>query len=213
MEDYTSNSDKTRLANHESSDNRVKARSVVETPAVTKEPGAINKFSKIFIEEDLRTVTSYVLKDMLVPTIKKMVYEGVGIMLGINRDDYSVRRTENNKPSYRSYYDNRRERRGAVTEYPREDSRIVHDYMATKFYSRGDAEAVLAELEAIIEANGCTTINDFYIAANMKARDYTYDNYGWGDLQAARILKEFDYRDDRTYYYLKLPRAHAVSAE
>lgn len=212
MADYSSNSNKTRLEQRESEENRVKARSVVQTPATAKEPGAINKFSKIFIEEDLRTVTSYVLKDMLVPTIKKMLYEGVGIMLGINHDPYSPRR-ENNEPSYRSYYNNQRNRRGAVTEYPRDDSRIVHDYLNTKFYSRSDAEAVLAELEAIIEANGYTTINDFYIAANMKPRDYTYDNHGWGDLQAARIIKEFDYRDDRTYYYLKLPRAHEVGAE
>lgn len=211
MEDYGSNSDKSRRENGVSEDNKVKARSVVETPASQKEPSAVNKFSKIFIEEDLQTVVSYVLKDMLVPTIKKMLYEGVGIMLGINREDTYSRKGDNNKPSYREYYDRRH--RGAITEYPREDKRIVHDYISTKFYSRSDAEAVLAELEAIIEANGYATINDFYIAASMQPRDYTYDDNGWGDLHSARIIKEFSYRDDRTYYYLKLPRAYSVGAE
>lgn len=207
MEDYASNSNKSRAANKVTTENKVKPVSVVERAAEVPEPGAINKITKALLAEDLKTVVLYLLKDEFVPNVKKMLYKGVGLWLGV--DTETAPKQNSDRTSYRDYYD-RRERRGAIHEFPREDNRIVHDYVSTRYYSRADAEAVKAELESIIEADGYATINNLYIAANMNPRDFTYDDYGWGDIRNARITNEYSYKDSRNYWYLKMPRAYPV---
>lgn len=206
MGEYSSNSNTTRGIPDKKE--KQSAVSVVQKPAEQRDPGVLAKLLSTFIHEDIRSVRTYLWKDILSPALKRSAVEAVKMFLHVE----SPSGGSNNNPGKTSYY-NYYDRRGAVTEHPREERRIVHDYLSTRFYSRSDAEAVRIELESIIEANGYTTINDFYIAASMEPRDYTYDNWGWGDLRGAIIKSEYSYKDNCTYYCLKMPHAHPVGTD
>lgn len=206
MEEHASNSNKSR-----NFPEKREATAVVNKPADQREPGLVSKLISTFIHEDIRSVKTYLWKDILSPALKRSAVEAVKMFLHV--DSPSMPSGSNSKTSYYDYYEKRGPRRGAITEHPSEERRIVHDYMSTRFHSRSDAEAVKAELESIIEASGYTTINDFYVAASMEPRDYTYDNWGWGDLRGAVIKSEYSYKDACTYYCLKLPHAHPVGVD
>lgn len=154
----------------------------------------VRKVTNLFVSEDASNIKSYILMDVLVPTVKKAIVDTVEmIMYGESRSKRS-----NNQPNYvpyRSYSDDRSSRNNIFS------SRF--DYDDIIFSSRGDAEYVLSNMMKIVKEYGMVTVADFYELSNVTA-PYTAANYGWMGLRTAEV------RRVNGGYVLKLPTPMAI---
>lgn len=195
MDNYKPNSHKYK-ENQETSEKRVEK--VISGTAKTKK-NEVRKFRDIFISEDISNVKSYVLMDVLVPAIKNaivdIVTDGVNMIFGTGSG-----RKKTSGSNYVSYRDYSRETK-------RDDNRVSSGRFAYDdilFPSRGEADAVLEQMDAIIEEYGYVTVADMYDMADLNA-PYTGNRYGWTSVRRAEIV-----RVRGGDYVIKLPRAMPI---
>lgn len=194
MEDYTSNSHKSREAKREPERKRVEK--VVSGNVKSRKKNEIRKLADVFISEDVENVKSYILLDVLVPAVKKAVSDIVtnGIDMILYGDSG---RGKKNSPasrvSYRSYYNRDRDRQSARIRsgYAYED--VILD-------SRGEAEEVLVRMDELMDTYGIVSVSDFYELVGISS-NYTDNKYGWTDIRSAKTIRVKD------GYMIKLPRA------
>lgn len=188
MEEYKNNSNKFK----EESKNIEK---VISGTAKVKKKNEMQKFASTFISEDIKSVKSYIITDVLVPGIKKAITETVNLIL------YGESRSKSNnstspKPSYRSYYDNNTNTANtAITR------RSAYTYDNIVVDNRVDAEEVLDNMNNIIKKYGIVSVADMYDLVGIVG-NYTDNKYGWTDLRTAKIERERD-----GGYRIDLPRA------
>lgn len=195
MDNYKPNSHKYK-ENQETSEKRVEK--VISGTAKTKK-NEVRKFRDVFISEDISNVKSYILMDVLVPAIKNaivdIVTDGVNMIFGTGSG-----RKKTSGSNYVSYRDYSRESR-------RDDSRAStgrFNYDDILFPSRGEADAVLEQMDAIIEEYGYVTVADMYDMADLTA-PYTGNRYGWTSVRRAEIV-----RVRGGDYIIKLPKAMPI---
>lgn len=72
------------------------------------------------------------------------------------------------------------------------------------FERRGDAEAVLVQMEELIDTYGTATVADLYDSSGITAGSYVDNNWGWDDIRTARVVR------DRDGFLLKFPKAKPI---
>lgn len=159
----------------------------------------IRKLTDILIAEDVSNVKNYIVMDVIVPAIKKAIYDLVvgSLDMSLYGGRGSGKRYPSDRVSYRDYnsmsrrderpYDNRR----STTGYNYDD--IVVD-------TRGQAESVLSLMDEVMEEYGHVRVADLYDSVGITG-NYTDNDYGWHDIQNARIVRTPD------GYKIKMPRA------
>jgi hypothetical protein len=173
---------------------------VVKTPVKTKK-NDIRKFADIFISEDVSSVKNYIFMDVLVPAIKKAIYDivtnGIDMFLygGTGKSKSGASGT---KVSYRNYYDQKNNTGYRGSENTRSQNGFEYDDII--FNNRGEAEAVKQQMQAAIGRYGFVTVADLYDMVDLPA-PYTSQKYGWMDVSNAEAARV------RDGYMLKLPRA------
>ena len=191
IENYPSNSLKTK-ENKEPATEKKKLEKVVVGQVKTKKKSGFSNFISGFIADESQNIKTYLVKDVVIPTIKKTISDVIDMILyGRSR---GKSRTPLSTISYRSYYDNAREPRPepkAVTGYSYDD--IILD-------SRGDAEEVLDQMNALIDTYGIASIADLHELVGISG-NWTDNKYGWTNLASADVIRT------REGYLLKLPRA------
>lgn len=158
------------------------------------------KLASMFISEDATNVKSYIIFDVLVPTIKKTVFDVVTDSLDmiLNGGTSGKKHKSGNKISYRSYYDDKREERDGGYR-----ARNRFDYDDLIFDSRSECEAVREQMVDLIDAYGFVTVADMYDMADIPA-PYTSNKYGWTNIRTAETVRV------RDGYVLKLPKAMPI---
>jgi hypothetical protein len=153
------------------------------TQGVTKpkKKSGITKLADVFISEDVSNVKSYIVQDIIVPSIKKGIIGAIDMILNGGNGSALSRRSSEPRVSYRKYYDDSKERRTA----PPPKSRF--DYDAIEYEYRGDAEAVLQQMRDIVEEYGVVTVGDMYEMARLE-QPYTSNKYGWYSLNTAKTV-------------------------
>lgn len=198
MEEYKSNSHKSREMKAEQ---EKKVEKVVTGTVRTKKKSEARKLADIFISEDIANVKSYILMDVLIPTIKKaisdIVTNGVDMIL-YGESGRTKKSSVASKVSYSRFYDRGSDRREVRTDR----TRSGFDYDDIIFDSRGDAEAVLSAMEDILETYPVVSVGDFYDLAQVSTNNYAVNNYGWTDLRTAEVVRTRD-----GGYMIKLPKA------
>lgn len=194
--DYKPNSHKAKEEQAE----RKKVEKVVRGTVKTKK-NDIRKLADVFISEDVKNVKSYVLMDVLVPTIKKAIVDIVTD--GVNMIFFGGRATRKSgstisRVSYRDYYDSRDDRTESST------SRNAYNYDDIILETRQDAEEVLTSLDEMIATYGKASVADLYDAVGITG-DYTDNRYGWTNLSSAEPIRV------RDGWKLRLPRAKAFN--
>lgn len=200
---YPSNSHKAREEQKNPTPVEKRVTKVVKTPVKTKK-NEIRKLADIFISEDATNVKNYIFMDVLVPAIKKAIYDivtnGIDMFLygGTGRNKSS---SSGSKVSYRQFYDqknssNTNNYRGSESVQPRNS----FDYEDIVFSNRGEAEAAKLQMQDVIARYGVVTVADLYDMADLTA-PYTSQKYGWMDVSSAEVVRV------RGDYMLKLPRA------
>lgn len=195
MEDYKPNSHKSKELAHV--ENK-KIEKVVTGQVTTKKKSGFKKLADVFIEDDIQNVKSYILMDVIVPSIKKAIYDCItdGLDMILNGGRGSKSKGPGSKVSYRSYYDS------PTSSRPRRDSAYgsVYDYDELVFANRGDAERVLATLDEIMDQYQMVKVADLYDAAGRTPSSVMF-NYGWTNINSAAVIRV------REGYMIKLPRA------
>ena len=171
-----------------------KVEKVTTGKVKTKKRSEGSKLKDVFISEDVRDVKSYIFLDVLVPAIKNaivdIVTDGVNMIFGTGKKRSS---SSSNYVSYRDY-----SRRDDRSRDSRLSSRFNYDDLI--FESRGEAENVRDQMDAMIDRYGVVTVADMYDMADISA-PYTSNKYGWTNLRNADIIRV------RDGYVIKLPRA------
>lgn len=205
MQDYKPNSHRFKEEQKKAAAEEKKIEKVVKGKVKTKKRSEISKLSDVFISEDAGNVKSYILMDVLVPTIKKAIVDigtdalNMIFLGGTGRGS----RSSGNSAHYVSYsrFSEPRERR-VESDYRRPGTRFDYDNIV--FETRADAEATLEQMMDIIDNYGFVTVADLYDMADL-SHPYTSNDYGWTNLRNADIL-----RVRGGGYGLKLPKAVAI---
>lgn len=200
MENYKSNSIRSKEAAQNEAVERKKMEKVVSGNVKTKKQGEVKRFANSLISDDVVNVKSYILSDVLAPLIKDAITSAVKntvdmIFYGSVRSDNS-RRGGGMRPSYRDYYEREdtRSRRARANTYSFND---------VEFDNIADAEQVLDEMLEACDRYGIVSVSDFYDLAGVPS-DFTDCKYGWTDLRNARVERSHG------MYIIRLPRALAL---
>lgn len=203
MENYDlrPNSHKYKAEQAKQAEQEKKVEKIVTGKVITKKKTGFQKIADSFINEDMPKVKDYILKDVLVPSLKKAISDIVrnGIdMLLYGETSSSRKRLPGEKASYRQYWDNpSRDRREPVREQP---ARYGLDYDFV-LESRGQAEGVLDQMEDLIDRYGIVSVADLYDMVGESTKNHCTHNYGWTNLIDAKVVRVQD------GYWIKLPKA------
>lgn len=200
MSDYKPNSHVYKEEQKKALEERKKAEKVVSGPVKLKKKSGITKLTDNIIAEDAKNVKTYILTDVLLPGIKKAIFDIVtgGIeMLIYGTTGKHKGGSLGSKVSYRNYY----ERRDDRSDDSR--SRTRFDYDEIVFPSRGEAEAVRDQLVDIIAKYGFATVSELYDMIDETA-PYTSNRYGWTNLRNAEVQRV------RDGYIIKLPKPSPI---
>lgn len=193
IDNYTSNSYRSK---EESKETKPKAEKVVTGSVKVKKKSGFNKL----VSEDFDTVKDYAVKEVIVPSLKEMLFavlkEGAEMLIFGVTGSRRSKKGMADKVSYRDYY-GRDERR----DTPRQKSRF--DYGELIFESYGEADAVLDRMGETIRKYGFVSVGDMYDMADQTAPHTSY-NYGWDDISSADIK-----RVSGGGYIIHLPKAIA----
>ena len=203
MESCPSNSHKSREENALSSQKKKQITKVTKGTVRTKKKNEMSKLGNIFISEDASKVKSYILMDVLVPTIKKAVSDivknGVDMIL-YGETGQNKKRTYASTVSYRDYYDNGSRSVSRFDDPPRARTRAGYNFDDIILETRGEAEEVLSSMDELIETYGSVSVADMYDLVGISC-EYTDNKYGWKNIRSAEPVRV------RDGYMLKLPRA------
>lgn len=198
---YTPNSHKYKEEQKNAAPEEKRVQKVVKNPVKIK-TNEMKKFADIFISEDIANVKEYIFMDVLVPAIKKAIYDivtnGIDMFL-YGSAGRSKTSTSGAKVSYRNFYDQKNNNNGyRGSENVKSNNGFEYDDI--RFDNRGDAEAVKQQMQAAIVKYGFVTVADLYDMVDQAA-PYTSQKYGWMDVSSAEVARV------RGDYVLKLPKA------
>ena len=202
MSEYKPNSHVYKEEQQKALEERKKAEKVVSGPVKLKKKSGMAKLTDNIIAEDAKNVKTYILTDVLLPGIKKAIFDIVtgGIeMLIYGTTGKHKGGSLGSKVSYRNYYD--RDRRDERTDDTRSRNKFDLDDMV--FTSYGEACAVKEQLEDMIGRYGVVTVSDLYDSIDETA-PYTSNRYGWTNLRNAEVTRV------RDGYLLKLPKPSPI---
>ena len=198
MENYKPNSHKSKEENKALSDEREKLEKVIKGTVKTKK-NEMRKLRDVFISEDVKSVKSYILMDVLVPAIKDAIEDIVtnGIRMVLRGETSARKSSSASKISYNRIYDSKINN----DRFARDSSpSLRYSYDDIILESRGEAEDVITRMEEIIEEYGFVRVADLYDLVGITG-DYTDNKYGWTSIRSAEPVRV------RNGYMLRLPRA------
>lgn len=161
----------------------------------------MRKLSDVFISEDVGNVKNYILMDVIVPSVKKALYDlvvgALDMTLYGGRGGGGGKRPTADKVSYRDYNGvSRRDERSYNTT--RTASGYSYDDIIVD--TRGEAEAVIMRMDEIMEEYEQVRVADLYDLVGISG-NYTDNNYGWTNIRNAEVVRV------RDGYKIKMPRA------
>lgn len=173
-----------------------KIEKVVKGTVKKKRKSEVTKFKDTFISEDINSVKSYILLDVLVPSIKKALSDIVkdGIDMILYGDKQGSRNNSSHVP-YRNYSSNSRPSNHAT--------RTNYDFADLVFDTRSEAENVLSNMDELMDRYGAVAVADMYDLAGVTC-NYTDYKYGWTNISSAQVVH------GRDGYIIKMPRVVPV---
>lgn len=182
------------------SEEKPKGEKVIQGQVVVQKKSEASKIAKDFFSEDAKNVSNYILKDILVPALKKLledvVTNGINIVLwGDSKPRNGSSRTNVSRVSYRDYYDK------PTISYSR--SSYGYDTDDIIFQTKEDAEEVLDAMDDAIARYRIVSVGDLHDFVGERGTHTDY-KYGWTNLRGARIVRT------RRGWMLDLPKAMPI---
>lgn len=200
MQDYKPNSN--RFKEEQKTAEKKKIKKVVSGKTTVKKKGGVRKFTDSFISEEASNVGSYIITELVVPTVKQTIVDAIKnsaemIFLGkiVDRG-----RRSGSSSSYVSYnrYSDRRDDRNYRSESRQRGSYNPDDII---FENKQDADSVLLQMDEIVDEYRLVSVADLYDLAGVSGAPHTANKYGWTSTRNAEVIRT------NGGYIIKLPRA------
>lgn len=199
MAEYTNNSFKAKEEKKE----RTEKQAVVSKTPKTRKKSEIQKAAGLFISEDASRVKEHLIQDVVIPTAKDLIVNVITDAVNIIFWGSTRRKSgSGSRIGYASRFDEVRDPRDRDRDRRRDRTAIEYDDII--FDNRGDAEAVLANMDACLEQYGTVTVLDLFDFAGVTTHNYMADRYGWKNLSTAEV------RRIRDGFIIDLPRAFPI---
>lgn len=203
VEEYKSNSHKSK----ENPSSPVSKKIVTGNVKIQEKHG-LAKVASLFIAEDVSDIKSYIIMDILIPTIRDTIVDIITKgteMVFCGKNGRTRKPSSGSRMSYERYYEPSNNRR----DYGRQNGAPSRnqEYQEIVFDTRGDAEMVLEQLRNYIVEYRVARVSDLYDFVEISSDNYTNCDYGWTDLSPS---KAYVYRSRDGGYMLQLPRALPV---
>ena len=177
--------------------NSFASKNTTETSSINKQPITTNvvekKKSKFdFLAPDAKNVGDYILTDVAIPSIKKLISDA--IKGAIDWILYGRRGTKPNgigQVSYNNFYVSSNAQTGYGANPMLNNRNNVYTINDFIFNDYGDAERVLISMKNCIAKYGCVKVGDFYDFIGKQPNNTDY-SYGWDDLSATDIIRNSD---------------------
>lgn len=195
---FPSNSHRSRIEKEEP---KKVVTKVTSGKVVKKKKTFWRRMTDTLFGEDVESVSSYVIHDVLIPaaknTLSDIVTGGIEMLLFGDRQAARGQRNGRNRSyvSYSNYY--REDRRNNPQSAAR--NRARHNFDDVIIESRGEAEEVIGQLTDLVIDYGMASVADLYDMVGIST-NYTDNKYGWTNLSTARPVRV------RDGYLLDLPR-------
>lgn len=200
MAEYQSNSHKSKEMENKPVK---KVEKAISGTAKKRKKSEIRKFTDVFMPDDVSNVKSYILFEVLVPKIKKMLHDFGFDALDVifyGETGRSEPRGTASKISYQNYFDSKRD-----DDRDRYSTRAVrarngYNFDDIVFDTRGEAEEVLSRMDELVATYGIVSVADMNELAGTTG-EYTDNKYGWTDIRNASVVRI------RNGYVIKMPKA------
>ena len=180
----------------------------ISNPPTVRPRSPWSKMRVLFIGSDPADVGQHLLRDVIVPSIKDLLFDMVteGASLSLYSDSRRPVGRGRNSGGTQYHRPVVNDRRSREPERPREldrRERATHDFSNFTFRNAGQAEVIADTLYDRLAEYGTVTVADFYNAMGMTP-EFTDENYGWTDLRGTKVTKV------RDGYVLMLPRTEQL---
>ena len=172
-----------------------------------KKPGVFKKLIRTIFSDDSESVKTYIVQEVLIPSIKNAVSEimtsGTNIILYGDAKKNKPQNGSNSRISYSSYSNYY----SAANSSNKSQTNTVNAKDNDREFileTRGEAENVLIQLNEILERYHMVSLNDLNDILNITG-PWTDQKYGWTDLSNATIVRV------RDGYLLSLPRVRPLN--
>jgi hypothetical protein len=187
-----------------------KVEKVIEGAVVRRKKPLGKKFGELFVVGDSKSVTQYLILEVVVPAIRDLIVDTV--TQGVERSIFGDQRAPSRRsaptsryggpPGYTSY------NKPASRQEPRRLSRSAretHNFDEIILPTRREADDVLDRLSDMIEKYDSTTVSDLYMLVG-ETPNFADENWGWykEDFARSGVTKV------RDGYLLDLPRPVAL---
>lgn len=194
-----SNSFKTR-AKKKSSEEPKKVQKIVTGEVHTKKRSGVRKLADIFLPEDVNSIKNHVIYDVIIPAAKKIISDTVDTYL-YGENSTNRKTNTSSKVSYENSYVSALQNKSYNKALPLRKSYLFDEI---SFVRRGDAEAVLVQMDELIDTYGFATVADLYDLSGITTGSYVDNNWGWSDIRTAQVVR------DRDGFLLKFPKAKPI---
>ena len=196
MSELRSNSNKSRKA---AADKKIEP--VANGKVIKRKKNEIQKFADLFFAEDKDSIKSFIFRELFIPECKKIISDIVDALLYGASEKRSREKRPGSRIAYNSIVDDdyrgRRNYAAVKTQ--------GYDYGDIILNSRGEAEMLMTQLEAIIEQYDFASVADLYDLMGV-THSYTDNDYGWYSIATAEAVR---LRDNT--YTIKLPKAKPLT--
>lgn len=168
---------------------------VTDGKVIKRKKSLGKRFLETFISEDIHDVKQYLIEDVLIPSAKEMILDGMEMML-LGRTTRN--RSKNNYGKVTNYNSISK---GDRRDRNRNQARMSFDDVY--FESRAEAEEVLSRMVDTIEEYQVVTVADMYDLAGVTS-SFTDHKWGWSNLASASVSRV------REGYILNLPKASYI---
>lgn len=191
VENYPGNSHKSR--NVEPKPEPKKVEKVIKGSVVTRKKTFSRRIIDTFFGEDVESVSSYIIYEVLIPAVKDTVYDmikgGTEMLLFPGEPRTASRQRRGGGRSY-VHYDRvsyRDDRRGSSRDTSARN-RARHNFEDIILETSSDAEDVRDHLIDLIEEYGIATVADLYELTGVEI-SHTDRKWGWDNLAHSRIIR------------------------
>lgn len=187
---YPANSHKER--DKAAQEERPKVEKVITGEVVQRKKGLGRKVAETFTGDDMSSVGSYILFDVIIPMTKDMVVDA--LTQGIQRKFYgdtrrsSVRGGSATRHTAYNRMSNGINREDRPSRPMSQRARANHDFDEIVLSERGEAEEVLERLGDLVDNYDVATVSDLYEMVGITG-SFTDNKWGWTDLRGAEITR------------------------
>ena len=182
---------------------RTRPDKVVTGKVTVKKQSLVKRVSSSMFVDDFPTVMDFVVTQVVLPSVKRLILESVSQGLGkalmgtgsAGRSGYHQQRG-GSVSGLRSKY---RQAQDDIPAYrPSRATQVAEDFVLETL---GEAQTVLDHLVADVDRYGMVSMGDLYDYLGVSSDDFTARNFGWTNLDDSRV------RQTPTGFVLDLPRA------